>query len=242
MGLRHKELEGMILPLISIDEFEPKTGTTEEVIVVAFFAKDELPAFDLDDFIDKGVIDFLDSEVSPNPNEDSYYLVFVEFKRQPNFWLKFYDLVKDIENATGEMKWRVQPYLVDELYKLHDKRLHDVVITDEGKYVPKKQYDATVEDFFRDSDLLILEKDDTHLRLAGAMNQVILEFVDFDKTSRLISRLRLDEQHIDLMHTSMTLNSLRGILGGNNWEVQTIGDYFFVSKDGSDRSVVLGRA
>jgi len=204
MGLRHKELEGQILPLISIDEFEPKTGTTEEVIVVAFFAKDELPAFDLDEFIDKGVIDFLDSEVSPNPNEDGYYLVFVEFKRQPNFWLK-----------TGDINWRVQPYLVDELYKVHDKALHDVVITDEEGYVPKRQYDATVEEFFHDSDLLVLEKDDTHLRLAGAMNQVILEFVDFDKTDRLIERLRLDEKHIDLMHTSMTLNSLRGILGGN---------------------------
>jgi hypothetical protein len=173
MGLRHKELEGQIVPLISIDEFEPKTGTTEEVIVVAFFAKDELPAFDLDEFIDKGVIDFLDSEVSPNPNEDAYYLVFVEFKRQPNFWLKFYDLVKDIENVTGELQWRVQPYLVDELYKVHDKRLHDVVITDQASYVPKKQYDATVEDFFRDSDLLVLERDDTHMKSLLILTRLI---------------------------------------------------------------------
>ena len=240
MGLRHLELEGQIVPLISIDEFEPKTGTTEEVIVVAFFAKDELPAVDLDEFIDKSVVEFLDSEVSPNPNEDGYYLVFVEFKRLPNFWLKFYDLVKDVENVTGKIKWRVQPYLVDDLYKVHDKELHDVVITDQEKYVPKKQYDATVEEFFQDSDLLVLEQDDTHIRLAGAMSQVILEFVGFDKTERLINRLRLDEQHIDLLHTSMPLNSLRGILGGN-WEIQTIGDFYFVSKDGSDRSVALRR-
>ncbi|MHA1289396.1 MAG: hypothetical protein ACTSPB_18565, partial [Candidatus Thorarchaeota archaeon] len=127
MGLRHLELKDMVLPLISIDEFEPKSGTNEEVIVVTFFCKDELPAIDLDEFIDKSVIEFLDSEVSPNPNEDSYYLVFVEFKRQPNFWIKLYDLVKDIENVAGKAKWRVQPYLVDQLYKLTDTELHDVV-------------------------------------------------------------------------------------------------------------------
>jgi hypothetical protein len=82
MGLRHLELNGMVIPLISIDEFEPKMGTTEEVIVISFFCRDELPAFDLDEFIDKSVVEFLDSEVSPNPNEDGLYLVFIEFKRQ----------------------------------------------------------------------------------------------------------------------------------------------------------------
>ena len=121
MGLRHLELAKMVLPLISIDEFEPKTGTTEEVIVVSFFCKDELPAMDLDEFIDKSVIEFLDSEVSPNPNEDGLYLVFVEFKRQPNFWTKIRELVKDVENVTDKLKWRVQPYQVDQLYALHDK-------------------------------------------------------------------------------------------------------------------------
>ena len=99
MGLRHEELNGMILPLISVDEFEPKSGTVEEVIVVAFFAKDELPAYDLDDFLDKSVVEFLDSEVSPNPNEDGQYLVFVEFKRQPNFWMKLYDVMEDVDQG-----------------------------------------------------------------------------------------------------------------------------------------------
>lgn len=238
MGLRHLELKDQVIPLLSIDEFEPKSGTTEEVIVVTFFCKDELPAIDLDEFIDKSVIEFLDSEVSPNPNEDSFYLVFVEFKRQPNFWMKLYDLVKDIENVSGKIKWRVQPYLVDHLYDLHDTELHDVVITDKDNYVPKKEFDQTVESYFTDSDLLIFEQDATHLKLGGAHGSVIVEFVDFGTTDTLVKRLRLDEQHIDLFHTSMTLGSLRGALG-TNWEIQTIGDYYFINRCGSDKSVVV---
>lgn len=238
MGLRHLELAKMVLPLISIDEFEPKTGTTEEVIVVSFFCKDELPAIDLDEFIDKSVLEFLDSEVSPNPNEDGLYLVFVEFKRQPNFWTKLRALVKDIENVTDKIKWRVQPYLVDQLYALHDKELHDVVITDQDKYIPKKEFDQTVENYFRDSDLLIFEQDETHIKLGGYRGNVLLEYIDFGTTDKLIKRLRLDEQHIDLNHTSMTLGSLRGLLGGN-WETQTIGGYYFINKVGNERSVVV---
>ncbi len=238
MGLRHLELENMVLPLISVDEFEPKTGTTEEVIVAAFFCKDELPAIDLDEFIDKSVIEILDSEVSPNPNEDSFYLVFIEFKRQPNFWIKLYDIVSDIENVTGKQEWQVQPYLIDELYDLHDTALHDVVITDEDKYVPRKEFEQTVESYFQDSDLLFFDSDETHIKMGGSGAQSIYEFIGFGTTDNLIKRLRLDEQHIDLMHTSMPLGSLRGMLGGN-WEIQTISDYYFINKVGSDRSVVV---
>ena len=238
MGLRHLELNGMVLPLISIDEFEPKMGTTEEVIVISFFCKDELPAFDLDDFIDKSVVEFLDSEVSPNPNEDGLYLVFIEFKRQPNFWLKLHDLVKDIENVTDKLKWRVQPYLVDKLFALNDVELQDVVITKAQSYVPRQEFDQTVESYFQDSDLLLFETDDTHIKMGGSGGQQIFEFVGFGTTDKLIKRLRLNEQHIDLMHTSMALGSLRGMLGGN-WEIQTIGDYYFVNKVESERSVVL---
>ncbi len=241
MGLRFEELKGMILPLISVDEFEPKTGTTEEVIVIAFFCKDELPAVDLDEFIDKSIIEFVDSEVSPNPNEDGYYLVFVEFKRQPNFWMKFYDLVEDVENIVGKVKWSVQPYLVDKLYALKDLELHELVITKEDEYVPRSEFDQTVESYFQDSDLLLLETDNTHIKLGGPKGSIVLEFVGFGNESTLVKRLRLNEQHIDLFHTSTTLSAMRNMLG-TNWEIQTIGDYYFVNKVGNERSVVVRKA
>ena len=237
MGLRHEELNGMILPLISVDEFEPKAGTTEEVIVLAFFAKDELPAYDLDDFIDKSVVEFLDSEVSPNPNEEGQYLVFVEFKRQPNFWMKLYDLMEDVEQVTGKQDWQVQPYLVNELYDLKDTRLHDVVITRQEDYVPRAEFDVTVEDYVSDSDLLTFERDETHIKLGGADGNVIVEYVDFGNADRIVQRLRLEESYIDL-GTSATQTALRRMLGAN-WDVTTIGDYYFITKDGAEKTLAV---
>lgn len=237
MGLRFEELKDMIVPLISVDEFEPKTGTNEEVIVVAFFAKDELPAYDLDDFIDKSIIDFVDSEVSPNQNDEGLYPVFVEFRRQPNFWMKLYNLVKDIQNVTGKMDWEVQPYLVDRLYKLHDPALHDVVITREQDYVPKKEFDSTVESYIKDSDLLIFEQSDRHMKLGGPHGNVVVEFVDFGNADRILNRLRLNESAMDLSGSALT-TSLRRMLG-ENWDISLIDKYYFVTKADSDRTLVV---
>jgi len=237
MGLRHEELKGMIVPFISIDEFEPKMGTVEEIIVVTFFSKDELPAYDLDDFIDKSVIDLLDSEVSPNPNENGYYLVFVEFKRRPNFWMHLYNLVKDIENVTGKQEWKVQPYLVDELYDLHDKALHEVVITKQESYVPKSEYSSTVEDYVSDSNLLEFKRDDTHLKFGGREGNIVLEYVDFDDVDSIVKKLNLQESHIDL-NTSATRTALRRMLG-ENWDVTTIDSYHFITKSGSEKTLAV---
>jgi hypothetical protein len=60
------DLAGTLLPDVSIDEFEPKAGNDEDVIVVAFHLNDKDPADDLNTFIQRGFIDTLDVEVSPN--------------------------------------------------------------------------------------------------------------------------------------------------------------------------------
>ena len=84
----------------------------------------------------------------------------------------------------------------------------------------------------------MFEADDKHIKLGGSGGKQVFEFVCCGTTDNMVKRLRLNEQHIDLMHTSMALGSLRGMLGGN-WEVQTIGDFYFLNKVGNERSVVV---
>ena len=81
-GLTHGDLENLVLPKLSIAECEPKTGNEEDVIVIGFYVKDDKPAQDLATFMEKGVTDILDTEVSPNPDDDGNYLVFVEMKNE----------------------------------------------------------------------------------------------------------------------------------------------------------------
>ena len=40
-GLVYGDLEKLVLPKLSIAEYEPKTGNEEDVIVIAFYVKDD---------------------------------------------------------------------------------------------------------------------------------------------------------------------------------------------------------
>tara|TARA_B100001057_G_scaffold468527_1_gene527777 strand:- start:999 stop:1409 length:411 start_codon:yes stop_codon:yes gene_type:complete len=81
-GLTFGDLEGLVLPRLSIAEYSPKTGNEEDVIVIGFYIKDDKPADDLASFIEKGAVEVLDTEVSPNPDDDGNYLLFVEMKNE----------------------------------------------------------------------------------------------------------------------------------------------------------------
>jgi len=105
MALKRGDLKDTILPKVSVDEYEPKSGTVEEIIVVGFFLIDEDPAKDLDGFIDRGTCNILDADVSPNPNAEGHYMVFIEFMRDDTFFNEFQMLLKDIKNVAGDVEW-----------------------------------------------------------------------------------------------------------------------------------------
>lgn len=240
MGVRNEELKNLVLPVISVDEFEPKIGTNEEVIVAAFFCKDELPAYDLEDFMDKGVIEFLDSEVSPNPDKDGNYVVFVEFKRQPNFWTRLYKLIKDITRVTGEMKWRIKPYLSDKTYDLLDPELHGLVITRSDEYVPRADFSADPETYLKDSDLTSLEIGESTITFGRQGQEIVFDYAGFGDTEEMTSKLNLNEAYVDVMATSSALTNLRSMLGGG-WDVSAVGQYYFITKNNDNQSLVVRR-
>lgn len=157
MSLKPGDLKGTIIPEISIDEFEPKTGKESEVIVVAFYFKDRPPAEDLNTFIQRGFIETLDVEVSPNTDQDGRYLVFIELPRDSNFKSRFFELIKDVENLTGKVDWIIKTYLSsDDTFSIDDPELFKFVITDPDNYSTKDKFmknnlEESVKNFFENT-------------------------------------------------------------------------------------------
>ncbi len=108
-GVGHDDLKGLVSNRISIAEFEPKTGNEEDVIVVAFYVKDDKPAQDLATFMEKGVVDILDTEVSPNADDDGHYLVFVEMKNE-NIMKTTLELLDDVARICSCDDWSLEFY------------------------------------------------------------------------------------------------------------------------------------
>lgn len=132
-GLQEHDLDDLVLPLVSIDEYEPKTGDDKDVIVVGWFVNDEKPARDLERFVEKGDYDVLDTETSPAPNPEGYYLVFAEFLRNDRFPDNLLSLLNSMANLTNIKQWQFKPLHDDEIYDLDVDNIREHIELDPEK-------------------------------------------------------------------------------------------------------------
>tara|TARA_B100000575_G_C23095306_1_gene631713 strand:+ start:839 stop:1264 length:426 start_codon:yes stop_codon:yes gene_type:complete len=109
-GLRPDDLEHLVLSKVSIDEFEPKSGDSKDILVMGLYTKDEEPARDLSRFIERGYIDVIDTEVSPGPDENGNYMVFVEIDKNAESLKKVSEILNDIKSITAITEWRLDFY------------------------------------------------------------------------------------------------------------------------------------
>lgn len=199
MSLKNGDLAGTVLPEVSIDEFEPKAGDVSEVIVVAFYLNDEEPAADLNTFIQRGFIDTLDVEVSPNTDEEGRYLVFVEMSRDETFPEKFFALLKDVQNCTDKMDWKIRTYYSgDAEFSVDNPELLTYLILVPEEYVPKdefkmKEIEEGINDFFSNSLATNLTIDGNFVTLSQNRTKIVTEVVDVGDYDVVIGRNFLTE-------------------------------------------------
>ena len=108
-GVKYNELKSLVSSKITVADFEPKIGNVNDVTVVAFYVKDESPANDLARFIERGVIEILDTEVSPTADENGMYLVFVEIKNE-DLMRKVFEILEDINGLADIEEWTIDFY------------------------------------------------------------------------------------------------------------------------------------
>ena len=142
-GLLIGDLDHLILPLIEIDNFESKISNSK-AIVIAFYVFEQEPARDLERFIEKGSISILDTETSPAPTEDGYYVVFVELLRDKNFPEFLVEIIESVENLTNITNWQFKTLNYDRIYDLTEENLRQYVNLDPAM-VPKSKNDVKDE-------------------------------------------------------------------------------------------------
>ncbi len=235
MSLKNGDLSGTVLPDVSIDEFEPKAGDEKDVIVVAFYLNDQNPAEDLNTFIQRGFIDTLDVEVSPNTDEEGRYLVFVEMSRDDTFPNKFQALLKDVGNLTGNMDWDVKTYLADDrTFKYNDPELYNYLILQPEAYVPKDEFKMqdmkeSINDFFKASYMSGLTIDGNTVIVYGGSRGVVMEVVDIGDYDTVIGRNFLSESAFGVSQVPYEAKVLQGIIG--DCQILPLGKYLCVSRD-----------
>jgi len=108
-GVEYGDLESLVATRVSIAEFEPKTGSENDVVVIGFYVDDEAPAADLASFIEKSAVDILDTEVSPAADEDGFYMVFVEIDNE-DLMKRVLGLLEDVSRLVKIENWTLEFY------------------------------------------------------------------------------------------------------------------------------------
>lgn len=123
-NLFQNDLEHMIQPVISVDDFESKID--DDTMVFSFYVLNESAAEDLAIFIERSAVDgILDTEVSLTTNKDGDYLVFVEINKGRNILKTVFEMMDVVSRLSGPMKWRFKNnrLLKNKTYPLTEENL-----------------------------------------------------------------------------------------------------------------------
>ena len=168
-GLKQGDLEGMVLPMLSIDEFDSKIDN-KTVIVVSFYSFEEDPAHDLSNFIERSPTQVMDTDVSPAPSKEGYYLTFVEFKRNTQFPQRLIKILDEVSKLTNINNWQFTSF------KLPKGKVLPVSNENLAKWVdlaPPAQTDQQkLKEFFQHSCLDNFELDECNLNLSRGISSV----------------------------------------------------------------------
>ena len=230
MGLQVEDLKDTILKKVSIDEYEPKTGDSSDVLVLGFSLRESSQGQDLYNFLNSSIFEIRDVEVSPNPNPDNYYMVFVEMDRNENVLNNIRKIVTDVENVSGKLDWVGKTHLTDDFHPLYDEGISKFVITDPEKYMTKAQWEEqqaealeletknseetanqNILEFLKNSNLLSASINNNTLEVEDKFNEAKLAIVGFGEAKDIMTEIGINENAIgDMDSTLREFNSMLG--------------------------------
>ena len=79
-GLKAGDLEGVVSPRFSIDQYKSKMGDDKNILVLGFVVDGQAPAKDLEKFAEVGYNSILDADATPGTLEDGKHRVWI-FRR-----------------------------------------------------------------------------------------------------------------------------------------------------------------
>lgn len=138
-GLDFHDMEGQMIPIVSVDEYVAKMGSNSEIITLSFIVKSEAAGQDLVDWFERGYDFVLDASLSEGELETNRWLVFVEISRRSKAVARIIELLSDLKTLTNLKltDWTVN--IDDEEYDPDEHVLKQVIICNPNEYKIKKE-------------------------------------------------------------------------------------------------------
>lgn len=240
-GLHENDLDGVIIPVISIDEYLGKIE--DDSVVISFFLSDPDAALDLSSFIESGPFEILDTDVSKAINEDGYYQVFVEMERSKYFYNNLMDIVDNLKSLTEVSKWSfMSPRTKGEAVSISQSNIDECLFT-----APKTKKDPRAHTMEEELMDYLSLSDATNVRIAD--NNIIFEntnlntvnhFVTFSDSSLVHHILGISNKTPTQSQSIVeNINTISSILGPD-WLVESAGQFILItSKFDASKTILL---
>ena len=141
MSLQPNDLENYVSEIFSVDSFKSKMGNDKNISVLAFEVRDQEPAKDLMNFIEKGYDFVLDADVSTGENKKGKYDVFVEMERDRHLPKRISDILEEVSKLTGIEDWKYR------YYKNVESKLYDVSTAESEIPLNSDAYDSMINEY-----------------------------------------------------------------------------------------------
>jgi len=140
-GLDYHDLEGQVLPMVSVDEYAANMGKDCDIVTLAFTIRSEQAGNDLVDWFEKGYDWVLDAQVSDGEISNGKHLVFVELERRINVPEKIIELLEDMNTLTNIplIDWTI--VVDEEEYSPDAAQLGQVITISPHQYREEKEVD-----------------------------------------------------------------------------------------------------
>lgn len=138
-GFDYHDLEGIIIPTVSVDEYVAKMGDNSDIVTVTFMLKSEQAAKDLSGWFEKGYDFVLDAKVSDGELAPGKYLLFVEMNRRRSVPERIVDMLDGLETLTN---FKLSDWTIvvdDEEYPADVDSLSSAIITSPHEYRIQKE-------------------------------------------------------------------------------------------------------
>ena len=240
-GLKVGDLRDLVDPVLSIDEFESKIDPDAIVVALVTLSTIDNVAQDLSEFIETGKNDVLDTDVSPGPNENGNYVLFVEFPRDEKFPENLIEVLKSLHSLTLNDQWKYT-FLGGNGTKRDltmDNLRNDINLEDEDHREEAEPINENM-DFFRNSILDNVKFTADNLICLQKNNLIeVKQNIAFGNPTMILNALNLHHVPMQLDDTSLReCRNLRHMLG-ENWDVTKLNGYFVLANSDDNRIMVI---
>jgi hypothetical protein len=257
-GLKEGDLKDLVLPIISVDEYMSKIDN--DAIVVGFYVLYRDPAKDLNRFIQKSATYLLDTDTSPAPTEEGYYMVFLELARNDTFPTDLVEILDTLKGLTSIDQWSFKTLdseedseataeSIKEKVRLEPEEHDDEEDEDKKEREPKKNTDKkgkkpkkeSIElvNFFKScvADYILVENDIVTLKKYNY--ELPLELIGFGNATVLKKEFSELREAVRLDVTSQSINSKIQSMLGSHWLIEVLNQLIILSRSDSDKIAIV---